>query len=206
MKANHIYHGDALAVLQTLPGESVNCVITSPPYWGLRDYGEEGQLGLEPTFEEYINKLCNIFDEVKRVLKKEGACWVNLGDTYFSKTKGSGGTEKAQFGASKADGGQHFDAIKLNGGIDKSLCLIPARFSIEMTNRGWILRNTIIWHKPNCMPQSVKDRFTVDFEYLFFFVKSKRYWFEAQYEEASKTSGWARQRREGIDNITTAQT
>ena len=79
-----IIQGDSLEVLKTLPDESIDCAITSPPYWALRDYGCEGQLGLEPTFQEYIEKLCNIFDEVKRVLKKEGTCWVNIGDTYAS--------------------------------------------------------------------------------------------------------------------------
>lgn len=156
METNKIIQGSALDVLKTLDSESVNCIMTSPPYWALRDYGVEGQLGLEPTFQEYINKLCDIFDEGKRVLIKDGTCWVNLGDSYFGSGKG-----------------------KMS---DKSLCNIPARFSIEMQNRGWILRNVIVWHKPNCMPSSVKDRFTVDFEYLFFFVKNKKYWFETQYE------------------------
>ena len=82
MDVNKIYCGDSLEVLKTLPNESIDCVVTSPPYWALRDYGVSGQLGLEPTFREYINKLCNIFDEVKRILKKEGTCWVNLGDSY----------------------------------------------------------------------------------------------------------------------------
>jgi len=122
--------------------------MTSPPYWALRNYGVEGQLGLEPAFQEYINRLRDIFDEVKRVLKKEGTCWVNIADTY----------------------------------LDKCLCCIPDRFKIEMINRGWICRNDIIWHKPNCMPSSVKDRFTVDYEHLFFFTKSEKYWFETQYE------------------------
>ncbi len=146
---NVILEGDSLAVLRALPSESIDCVMTSPPYWGLRDYGVNDQLGLEPTFQEYITKLCDTFDEIKRVLKEEGTCWVNLGDTYLP---------------------------------GKSLAQIPSRFSIEMINRGWILRNTIIWYKPNCMPSPAKDRFTVDFEYVFFFSKSKKYYFETQYE------------------------
>ena len=183
---NKIICGDSLQELKKLPDESVDCVITSPPYWALRDYGVEGQLGLEPTFQEYITKLCNIFDEVKRVLKKEGTCWVNLGDTYYSINGGKfendnlGSKEKNRLkGLSQSN--------NLKSGKEltqKNLCNIPARFSIEMQNRGWILRNEIIWHKPNCMPSSVKDRFTVDFEKVFFFVKSKKYWFETQYEKA----------------------
>jgi len=147
-----------------------------------------GELGLEPTFDLYIKHLCDIFDEVKRVLKKMGTCWVNLGDTYWS-AKGScfnpGGGEKSIETSKKEKGtyplsrGNKSDIPYLES---KSLCQIPARFSIEMCNRGWILRNDIIWFKPNCMPSSVDDRFTVDYEHLFFFVKSKRYYFEQQFE------------------------
>lgn len=190
-----IIQGDSLEVLKTLPDESVDCVITSPPYWALRDYGCEGQLGLEPTFQEYIDKLCNIFDEAKRVLKKEGTCWVNIGDTYMGNSSYSekgrqgfgndkiGMIYKKQWidpkyekpGESRLRGREHVLSGQI---IEKSLCQIPSRFAIEMTNRGWILRNEIIWHKPNCMPSSVEDRFTVDFEKVFFFVKSKKYYFE----------------------------
>jgi len=165
--------GDALTELKKLPDARVDMCITSPPYWGLRDYGIEGQLGLEPTFQEYIDKLCTIFDEVKRVLKPEGTCWVNLGDTYGS-GKGEEGDKK------KIHSLEHKKKVK---GYEKCLLQIPSRFSIEMCNRGWILRNTIIWYKPNCMPSSVKDRFTVDFEYLFFFAKQKKYYFEQQFEQ-----------------------
>lgn len=173
---NKVLKGDALEVLQTLPTEYVNCIVTSPPYWGLRDYSVEGQLGLEKTFEEYIDKLCTIFDETKRVLRKDGTLWVNLGDSYI----GGGGGNYGN-GISTACGkDKHLTNVankpaflKANNLQAKSLCLIPFRFAIEMVNRGWICRNVIIWHKPNCMPSSAKDRFTVDFEYLFFFVKSK---------------------------------
>jgi len=202
--------GDCLEELKKLDSESVNCCVTSPPYWALRDYGVDGQLGLEPTFQEYINKLCDIFDEVKRVLRKDGTCWVNLGDTYFGSGKGAGGDitnskqvwtfenkEKKicqhcgkefegykfqQFCGAACSGVDNTPRTKKGKMADKSLVQIPSRFSIEMCNRGWILRNEIIWHKPNCMPSSVKDRFTVDFEYIFFFVKNKKYWFETQYE------------------------
>ena len=184
MEVNKIYTGNCLEELKKLPNESVDMCMTSPPYWALRDYGVEGQLGLEPTFQEYINKLCDIFDEVKRVLKKEGTCWVNVGDTY--------GTQGGQNRKTDKDYSK-YDSIKLKNreigsvllkepNMHKNLCNIPARFSIEMQNRGWILRNEIIWHKPNCMPSSAKDRFTVDFEKVFFFVKNKKYWFEQQIE------------------------
>ena len=140
----------------------------------------KGSLGLEPTFDLYIKHLCDIFDEVKRVMKKTGTLWVNLGDTY----SGSQSTN-----SSVKSTNQHMkdcyreDALNKETGLpSKSLCMIPYRFAIEMVNRGWILRNTIVWHKPNCMPSSAKDRFTVDFEYLFFFAKNKKYFFETQYE------------------------
>lgn len=193
MNVNKIYCGDALEVLKTFASESIDMVITSPPYYSLRDYGVKGQIGLEPTFNEYINNLCNIFDEVKRVLKPKGSCWVNLGDSYG----GTGtGQEKSMESKNKQTAGQYelakvareAKAKATKGLFDKCLLQIPSRFAIEMTNRGWILRNEIIWHKPNCMPSSVKDRFTVDFEKLFFFTKSKKYYFEQQKEPIKQES------------------
>jgi site-specific DNA-methyltransferase (adenine-specific) len=136
----------------------------------------KGSLGLEPTFELYIKHLCDIFDETKRVLRKDGTLWINLGDTYNGNKSGNTETRKNPNVVTNS-----FNKIEQNI-PSKSLCLIPFRFAIEMVNRGWILRNVIIWHKPNCMPSSAKDRFTVDFEYLFFFVKNKKYWFEQQFE------------------------
>ena len=309
METNKIIQGHALDVLKTFPKESIDCVMTSPAYWALRDYGNEtetiwdykegcehewkvsktagdsriekrsesrggwvrpsrdefasrtvflvcpvcnkdfegkpnqrfcsleclnklsnqertsrvqlsnfcskckawkGQLGLEPTFDLYIKHLCDIFDEVKRTLKKSGTCWINIGDSYSGSGKGAGGdienskqvwTFQNKFNKSCNNCGKEFKGYAFQNfcssacsGVDntprtekgvlssKSLCMIPFRFAIEMVNRGWILRNTIIWHKPNSMPSSVKDRFTVDFEYLFFFVKNRKYYFEQQYE------------------------
>lgn len=157
MELNKIFQGHSLDVLKAFPANSIDMCITSPPYWGLRDYetepvkwndGWQGELGTETNCKDYINHLCDIFDEVKRVLKKNGTCWVNISDTYK----------------------------------DKSLCLIPYRFTIEMKERGWIVRNVIIWQKPNVTPTSAKDRFTNDFEYLLFFSKSKNYYFKQQFE------------------------
>lgn len=188
IEPNKIYTGDCLEILKGVESNSVDCVVTSPPYWALRDYGVEGQLGLEPTFQEYINKLCDIFDEVKRVLKKSGTCWVNMGDTYFGGGNNRGGNfDETLSDKQRTNRGTAYEnaTTNFNWGKyypNKSLCQIPSRFAIEMTNRGWILRNEIIWHKPNCMPSSVKDRFTVDFEKVYFFVKNKKYWFETQYE------------------------
>lgn len=177
LPVNEIICGSALEVLKTFPDDSLSCSISSPPYWALRDYGVNGQLGLEKTFEEYIDILCTIYDEVKRVLRYDGTCFVNLGDTY-SATRWS--NRPSTTGISR----EYSDIVveKQISLSDKSLCLIPQRFAIEMVNRGWILRNVIIWAKPNPMPSSAKDRFTVDFEYVYFFVKSKKYYFEPQYE------------------------
>jgi len=244
---NQILNGDALQHLKELPDQSIDMCMTSPPYWSLRDYGNEtetiwdgdencehdfeieiiknpmdrggkgqhdkggmvgkmgdktqtkvrqgfckkygawkGQLGLEPTFDLYIKHLCDIFDEVKRVLKKTGTLWVNLGDTYSS---GNRGEQRPDPMNKKGRTDTYIPPNRLNCGVpDKCLTLIPFRFAIEMVNRGWILRNTIIWHKRNCMPSSVKDRFTVDFEYLFFFSKNKKYYFEQQFEPLAEVS------------------
>lgn len=184
LELNKIYQGDSLAVLKTLPDESVDCCVTSPPYWSLRDYQVAGQLGHEPTFQEFVTNLCDIFDEVKRVLKGSGTCWVVIGDTYA----GQGGPSR-HFGYSdpkhpKGRAGNFEEPASLPqvGAQSKSLCQIPSRFAIEMTNRGWILRNEIVWHKPNVMPSSATDRFSIDFEKVFFFTKNKKYWFEQQLE------------------------
>ena len=185
---NRIIQGDSLEQLKTLPDNLVDCCITSPPYWALRDYKVEGQLGLEPTFDEYLTKLVDVFDQIKRVLKKTGSCWVVMGDTYAGTcSKGTNGT----FRDPKYRNGRNSqDSTVVNNRVegiqDKSLCLIPDRFAIAMLDHGWILRNKIIWHKPNCMPSSAKDRFTVDFETVFFFVKSPKYYFETQYESFIK--------------------
>ena len=139
-----LYCGDSIEVLKAMASQSVNCCVTSPPYYLLRDYNMAGQLGLEPTIADYIDRLCNVFDEVKRVLRDDGTLWVNLGDTYGGSGKRFDYTVKAKTN---------------NFTQPKSLCQIPSRFAIEMCNRGWILRNEIIWHKPNCMPS--RDRKSV---------------------------------------------
>ena len=143
------------------------------------------QLGLEPTFNEYIIKLCDIFDEVKRVLRDDGTCWVNIGDSYMGSGKAGNNPDYQKKHTSFGNvmkKGSYGVPTKIKGMSAKCLAMIPMRFAIEMVNRGWILRNTIIWHKPNCMPSSVKDRFTIDFEYIFFFSKKKKYYFEQQLE------------------------
>ena len=186
MLTNKIYQGDALEVLKTFPDECIDMCITSPPYWGLRDYGVEGQLGLEETPEMFINNLCDIFDEVKRVLRPHGSCWVNLGDSYA----GSGTMGYVEEQPKSTKGLAYGKAGTPKGIKTKSLIMIPSRFAIEMINRGWILRNEIIWHKPTCMPSSAIDRYTVDFEKLFFFTKKNKYYFKQQLEPLKPLNRW----------------
>lgn len=203
MELDKIYLGDSLTILNGFKDESIDMIITSPPYWALRDYGEDGQLGLEKTFNDYINRLCDIFDECRRVLKNEGTCWVNLGDTYIGSPAGNkkaSGFQQKSIEKSGVNYNPQYADPKLPQRLrareqvakqilpNKSLAQIPSRFAIEMCNRGWILRNEIIWHKPNAMPSSVKDRFSVDFEKLFFFVKDKKYYFEQQLEPVKEIS------------------
>jgi DNA modification methylase len=167
---------DCLQFLKKLPDESINMVMTSPPYWGLRDYGVEGQIGLETDFMDYIRKIVEVFHEVKRVLKKDGSLWLNLGDTY-SQSGGAKGQNKWH-SKSRIDGLKKYDGHKVDGIPNKCLLGIPWRIALEMINDGWILRNCIIWHKPNHMPASVKDRLTNAHEFIFFFVRSKKYHFD----------------------------
>jgi len=224
-----IYNGNTLDILKQFPDNSIDTVITSPPYWGLRFYsnnvntiwdGDEnchhdfileeininlsvsnkttlegvtsnnvklrkmdgkyksgfctkcgawyGQLGLEPSFNLYIQHLIDIFNEIYRILKPSGTCWINIGDTYYNSSH------------AKRSRDEKFK--------QKSLCMIPERFAIKMIENGWILRNTIIWHKPNAMPESTKDRFTNDFEYIYFFVKQPKYYFKQQFEPFAQTT------------------
>jgi DNA modification methylase len=167
---NKVICGDCLEIIRTLPDESVDCCITSPPYWGLRDYGVEGQLGLEKTPEEYVAKMVEIFREVKRVLKKEGTCWLNLGDSYC----GSG--DKGEKVDPKYPSGRNGQKIALNNKImglqPKNLVGIPWRVAFALQADGWYLRQDIIWAKPNPMPESVTDRCTKSHEYIFLLAKS----------------------------------
>ena len=189
---NKIITGHALEILNTLPECSVNMCITSPPYWGLRDYktnpvkwsdGWNGELGAEPEFNQYINHLCDIFDEVKRVLTDDGTCWVYIGDTYGVSSLNKSYCIKTKGATSFLKNVEHLQkTAHTRGQYEKCLLLIPFRFAIEMVNRGWTIRNVIIWQKPNATPHSAKDRFNVDFEYLFFFSKNKKYYFEKQFE------------------------
>jgi site-specific DNA-methyltransferase (adenine-specific) len=180
-KINTVICGDALESLKTLPDESVDCVITSPPYYQLRDYGFSGQIGLENTYQEYLNKMIEIMSELKRVLKPTGTMWINLGDTYSTKSgsMGSKGMMQPKF-SDNANKTLDFKQTKTNL-IGKSLMLIPHRFAIRCIDElNLILRNDIIWGKQNALPESAKDRFSKKHEFIFFFVKQKKYYFDLE--------------------------
>jgi len=265
---NTIICGNTSTELKKFPSESINCVITSPPYWALRDYrtesqiydGDEkcqhewitertprpntsggkgefskkqqtvkgsiftdyhdratytnfcslcgawrGSLGLEPTFELYLKHLWQIFDEIKRILKPTGTCWVNLGDSYSAESTHASKSGATYYDGISSDYGKNSGRIvrseykRFNSKHLPQKCLvqIPSRFSIGMIDRGWILRNEIIWYKRNCMPSSVKDRFTVDFEKIFFFVKSN----ETQYWVNEKTGEITDKQPKGTQGI-----
>ncbi|MGL6065021.1 MAG: DNA-methyltransferase [Fusobacteriaceae bacterium] len=181
---NKIIQGNTVNLIKTLAVESIDCVVTSPPYWRLRDYGHNEQMGIEETPEEFIENLCNIFDDVYRALKKTGTLFVNLGDSY------SGSNTISQTGRKGFYKDEKNIILKKENCIakKKSLIGIPAMFQLEMVKRGWRLRNKIIWNKTNVMPESVKDRFTNDYEEIFFFTKSEKYYFNQLYEPyAEKT-------------------
>jgi len=183
---DQIIQGDTLEVLKTFPDECIDMSITSPPYWGLRDYGVEGQLGLEPDFNDFLKKMWAIYNEIKRVLKKDGTCWINFGDTYGGSGGYGGNTDFNSQVSSKNQminnqmrmGKGQFKNQQPRKIAPKCLLMIPERFALGMIDRGWILRNKIIWNKPNHMPSSVKDRFSNSWEYVYFFSKSKKYYFD----------------------------
>ena len=176
-----ILKGDALEKLKELESESIDCIVTSPPYWQLRDYEVEGQLGLEKTLDEYMEKLLKIFDEAYRVLKETGTCFINIGDSYSSNASIPVNGRRGFL-----EGEENKTYSRKSNIRKKSKLLIPQRIAIMMIERGWILRNEIIWKKPNIMPESVEDRFTNDFEHIYFFTKSEKYYFKKQYEPYSE--------------------
>jgi DNA modification methylase len=171
---NKILLGSSLEVLRELPDSSIHCCVTSPPYWGLRDYGVEGQLGLEPTMEEYLEKMLVIFREIWRVLRSDGTLWLNLGDSYNGSGP-SGGPGKQYTNV----GSQGTTLKRVAGLKPKDLVGIPWRVAFALQADGWYLRSDIIWHKPNTMPESVTDRPTKAHEYIFLMSKRERYYYDA---------------------------
>ncbi len=181
-----IIQGDALTVLKTLPDESVHCCVTSPPYWGLRDYGHTNQIGLEKTPQDYVEALRATFAEVHRVLRDDGTLWLNLGDSYVS----NAATERRPHGFSRRNGKSNDSdappmAVNAIGGRasglkPKDLVGIPWRVAFALQFDGWWLRSDIIWAKANCMPESVTDRPTRSHEYIFLLSKSSKYFYDQE--------------------------
>jgi site-specific DNA-methyltransferase (adenine-specific) len=192
--------GDCIESMRGLPDQSVHTCVTSPPYFGLRDYGHDGQIGLEPTPDEFVTKLVEVFREVRRVLRDDGTLWLNLGDSY-ARQGGRESTQPRHWDGREADpGAMHSTRHASDIGLKpKDLIGIPWRVAFALQADGWYLRQDIIWHKPNPMPESVTDRCTKAHEYIFLLSKSQRYYFDrmaiaepAVYAEqhAKKATSW----------------
>lgn len=200
-----VHIGDALTVLRTLPAESVHCCVTSPPYWGLRDYGVAGQLGLEPTLAEYLQGLVAVFEEVRRVLRPDGTCWVNMGDSYASSSLSNRGRGKAtprRNGHGKLQSTREAsNPCRLPppaGMKPKDMLGQPWRLAFALQDAGWYLRSEIIWHKPSPMPEAVRDRPTRSHEQLFLLTKRARYFYDAA-AIMEPVAGTANPRRAAFD-------
>jgi site-specific DNA-methyltransferase (adenine-specific) len=178
-----LYLGNSLEVLKTLSPKSVDCVITSPPYWMKRSYGDgnENEIGLEPDYRDYLDNVIAPFKEIKRILKPTGNLFVVIGDSFYSRSKGTGGKSDKQ----DSNTGSRFKAPKIPKLMpDGALMDLPSRFALKMVDEvGWIKKNNIVWWKPNAMPSSNKKKFTPDFENVYHFIlDTKRYYFKTQYE------------------------
>jgi len=192
---NKIYNESCMDTVSRMPDNYLDCIITSPPYWQLRDYGYDGQWGLEPTFQEYLDHLWGLMDAVYPKLKDSGTVWINLGDTY----SGSGGS-----GGDYNEGGLREGQPKVRPSKveikNKCLLLIPHRFAIGCIDRGWIVRNDIIWAKRNGMPESVADRFSKKHEYFFFMVKKEKYYFDLDIIRNNVNIGSVKRKLRGNDS------
>jgi DNA modification methylase len=188
VELNTIIQGDAREVLKTLPEKSIHCCVTSPPYYGLRDYGVEGQVGLEETPEAYVANMVEIFREVRRVLRDDGTLWLNLGDSYATTPTGGDSRKSGLNGAYTSEKYQRTikDVYKkkhntITPGLKpKDLIGIPWRVAFALQADGWWLRQDIIWHKPNPMPESVTDRCTKAHEYIFLLTKKRKYFYDRE--------------------------
>lgn len=193
-----ILSGNVADIVKKIPDESVQCVITSPPYWGVRDYEVEGQIGAEPQIEDYINNLVSVFSEVRRVLKHDGTFWLNIGNTYTS------GGRKWRDSDSKNKGrAMSYRPNTPKGLKKKDLIGVAWMVALACQKEGWYLRNDIIWNKPNCQPESVKDRLTVSHEYMFLLTKSEKYYFDQESIMESTKNGNSKKNRRTVWNVNT---
>jgi site-specific DNA-methyltransferase (adenine-specific)/site-specific DNA-methyltransferase (cytosine-N4-specific) len=184
--------GDSRKILSTLPEKLFQCAITSPPYWGLRDYGIEGQIGAEPEMQDYIDDLVSLFAQVKRVLRDDGSLWLNIGDSYTSGNRGWRDADKKNVARGMSYRPQNPKGLK-----DKELIGVPWRLALALQADGWYLRSDIIWYKPNCQPESVKDRPTRSHEHIFLLTKNENYYYNQEaVREPTTEPGKLRQRRD----------
>ena len=184
IEKNTIINGHSLEVLKSLPDNSIDCCVTSPPYYALRDYGCDGQIGLEETPEKYIERLCEVFSEVRRVLTPEGTLWLNIGDSYNGNKVGNTEVVKNK----KVSESNDFHKKLWGGAKPKDLIGIPWMLAFALRSQGWYLRQDIIWQKPNPMPESVTDRCTKSHEYIFLLSKSQKYYFDYEAIQEDATS------------------
>jgi site-specific DNA-methyltransferase (cytosine-N4-specific) len=190
LKKSTLFEGHALTVLQALPSDSVRCVITSPPYWGLRDYGIDEQIGLEPSLSQFLNRLTAVFAEIKRVLTPDGTLWLNVGDGYTSGNRGYRAPDKKNPARAMSVRPPTPDGLK-----PKDLIGVPWRLAFALQDDGWFLRSDVIWNKPNAMPESVRDRPVRSHEYLFMLTKSERYHYDQHAVREPADNGNSRNRR-----------
>lgn len=204
MGSFEVLNGDVCDVLQTLPAESVQTIVTSPPYWALRDYGVAGQIGLEDSAEEYVQRLVSVFRDVSRVLKPDGTLWLNLGDSYAGGGNYRGINSENTLTSKQASNrgargvSQSLGALGKDAGVSaKNLVGIPWRTAFALQADGWILRSDIVWAKPNPMPESVTDRPTRAHEFIFLMVKSKTYYYNADAIKEPYAESTLKQARDG---------
>ena len=193
-----ILTGDVREVLASLPSNSVQCVVTSPPYWGVRDYGVAGQIGAEPVLQDYVQALTKVFREVRRVLRPDGTLWLNIANTYSS-----GGRTWRDEDAKNKGRGMSYRPPTPEGLKPKDLVGVAWMVAMGLQLDGWYLRNDIIWNKPNCQPESVKDRLTVSHEYVFMFSKEERYLFNQDAILEPRKDGNGQKNRRTVWNINT---
>ncbi|MCB1086664.1 MAG: site-specific DNA-methyltransferase [Verrucomicrobiae bacterium] len=193
---SEILEGDARAVLKTIKERTFQCVVTSPPYWGLRDYGIDGQIGLESKLEQYLADLVGVFGEVRRTLADDGVFWLNIGDGYTSGNRGWRAPDKKNPARAMSVRPDTPEGLK-----PKDLIGLPWRLAFALQNDGWYLRTDIVWHKPNAMPESVKDRPSRSHEFLFMFTKSEKYFYD--HEAVREPSANGERNRRSVWSINT---
>jgi site-specific DNA-methyltransferase (cytosine-N4-specific) len=190
--------GDTREMIKTIPDNTFQCAITSPPYWGVRDYGVKDQIGAEPDLEDYISDLVSVFSELRRTLKPDGTFWLNIGNTYTS-----GGRKWRQEDSKNKGRAMSYRPPTPQGLKKKDLIGVAWMLAMACQEEGWYLRNDVIWYKPNCQPESVKDRLTASHEYLFLFTKSEKYYFDQNAIKEPTTDGDGTKNKRTVWSINT---